>query len=71
MAPTNIQLPNNTDSIDFVIYNKFESATPGQLVANAYWGSITQALVFGIILLAVCLTTLAIERHHSLTLAWN
>lgn len=48
-------LVNNTDPLDFIIYT-YESANPGAAIASAFWGSISQAFMFGIIAIAVSLT---------------
>lgn len=47
-------LVNNTNPVDFLIYT-YESANPGTTVASAFWGSISQAFMFGVIVVSVSL----------------
>lgn len=45
-------LVNNTNPLDFIIYT-YESANPGSAFASAFWGSVAQAFILGVILISV------------------
>lgn len=54
-------LKNNTNPLDFIIYT-YEQANPDQAIASAFWGSVAQAFMFGVIVIAVSLIPLGAMR---------